>query len=100
MNKVIALLILMSAGILTSCGDVHMVRDSGSSLHQYVYAVPDRQTGNIAGNYAPLGDLYVEQEQTVKFYAGYSIGDQIYTDESLQQYYEGLTWKSVTSTST
>lgn len=93
MNKVIALLILMSAGILTSCGDDHMVRDSGSSLHQYVYAVPDRQTGNIAGNYAPLGDLYVEQEQTVKFYAGYSIGDQIYTDESLQQYYEGLTWK-------
>ncbi len=92
MNKFLASILFLSMCLLVSCGDDSLIRESEGELHQYVYGVPDRYAGNIVGNFAPLGNLYIEQGQTVRFYAGYSNGEQIYIDETLQQYYGGHSW--------
>ncbi len=87
------LIILASANLfLADCSDDHLASGSGNRLQQYVYAVPDGYAGDIVNNADPLGDLYLEQGQTIRFYAAYGIEKSIFTDEALQQYYGGCSW--------
>lgn len=79
--------------VLIACGDEHLIDQNTPVLKQYVFVGPDGFNGDIAAYYNPIEEFYVEQGQTIKFYAGYSAGAQIYTDETLQQYYNGLLWK-------
>jgi len=78
--------------VLISCGD-HLADEDAPILQQYVFANSSMYSEDISNYYEPIGDLYVEQGQSLRFYAGYSIGKKIYTDETLQQYYGGLLWK-------
>ena len=77
---------------LAACGDEHLVDKDPITLKQYVFVGPDGFSGDIANYYDPIETFYAEQGQTIKFFAGYSAGGSIYTDESLQQYYNGLLW--------
>ena len=77
---------------LLACGD-YLADEKASELTQYVFATSSMYTEDISNYYEPIGDLYVEQGQSLRFYAGYSIGGSIHTDETLQQYYGALTWK-------
>lgn len=98
MNKLLYILLFAFILVLTSCGDDHLIDKNAPTLKQYVYATPDGVNGDIATFYDPASDIYVEQGQTIKFFAGYSIGGSVFTDETLQQYYNGLLWKIDEST--
>lgn len=78
--------------ILLACGD-HLADEDTPVLQQYVFASTSMYSEDIPNYYDPIGDLYVEQGQSIRFYAGYSVGGKIHTDEALQQYYGGLLWK-------
>ena len=92
MNRQILFIPLLATLFLSACGDEHLASESGNNLQQYVYAVPEGYTGDIVNNNDALGDLYLEQGQTVRFYAAYGLGKVIFTDETLQQYYGGCSW--------
>ena len=86
------LIIAATAFTLFACGD-HLPDEDSPVLEQYVYASASMYSSNTPDFYTPVSDLYVEQGQALYFYAGHSIGDGIYTDESLQPYYNSLLWK-------
>ena len=92
MIRTFQILVCALAVVLVSCGDDHLIEDN-HVLKQYVLVAPDGFSGDISNYYDPIDELYVEQGQTLKFYAGYSTGGLIYTDETLQQYYSSLLWK-------
>ena len=75
------------------CKSEHLVDKNYSKLSQYVYVAPDGFNGEVSKYYEPIEELYVEQGQSVKFFAGYSNGHGVFTDETLQRYYNGLLWK-------
>ena len=91
MNRLLLSIPFLSAIILAACGDDHLASDS-ENLQQYVYAVPDGYSDDIVTKNDPLGDLYLELGQTVRFYAAYGLGQTIFTDETLQEYYGGYAW--------
>lgn len=93
MNKFQYILLCALAFLLGSCGDDHLVDKNTPKLSQYVYVAPDGFNGEVSKYYQPVDELYVEQGQSVKFFAGFSSGYGIFTDESLQRYYNGLLWK-------
>ena len=95
MNKLSYLSLFAFIIALASCGggDEHLIDKDAATLKQFVFAGPDGSNGDIANYYDPVDEIFVEQGQTIKFFAGYSIGQRIYTDETLQQYYNGLLWK-------
>ena len=84
MNRQILFIPLLATLFLSACGDDHLASESGNNLQQYVYAVPEGYTGDIVNNNDALGDLYLEQGQTVRFYAAYGLGKVIFTDETFQ----------------
>lgn len=92
MNRLSLYALSALALLFSACGDDYRVDDSNPKLSQYVFGISDGASGNIVNFYTPLGDLYIEQGQTVKFYAGYSYDDAIVIDESLQEYFSGLSW--------
>ena len=92
MNKKTSALLWCAMILLVSCGDDHLVKDEEGTLSQFVYAIPDGFSGNIPSYYDPVDTLYVEQGQTIRFYAGYSYSDAIYTDDALQDYYGEHIW--------
>ena len=92
-KKTFAPLALFAVALLCSCGDDHLVKNESGSLQQFVYATSDGFTGDVTSYFDPLDTLYVEQGQTVHFYAGYSLGKEIYTDETLQDSYSEIKWK-------
>ena len=98
MNKLLYIVSLVFLFALTACGDEHLIDKNAPTLKQYVFAGPDGISGDIANYYDPATDVYVEQGQTIKFFAGYSVGSYIFTDETLQQYYNGLLWNIEEST--
>ena len=98
MNKLLCISLFALSITLTACGDEHLVEQETATLKQYVFAGPDGFNGYIANYYDPVTEIYVEQGQTIKFFAGYSAGARIYTDETLQQNYNGLLWKIDEST--
>ena len=91
MNRLILSILLYAVLFLSACGDDHLASES-NNLQQFVYAVADGYTGDIVNNNDALGDLYLEQGQTVRFYAAYGLGKAIFTDETLQQYHGGCSW--------
>ena len=93
MNKFLYILLCTLPLLLASCGDEHLVDKNYSKLSQYVYVAPDGFNGEVSKYYEPIEELYVEQGQSVKFFAGYSNGHGVFTDETLQRYYNGLLWK-------
>lgn len=93
MNKLLSISLCALAFALLACGDDYLIDKDSPKLKQYVYSAPDGFNGDVAAYYDPVTDLYVEQGQTIKFFAGYSAGAHIYTDETLQAYYNGLLWK-------
>ena len=96
MNKFLKIFPFATAAlifILAACGDDHLVDTESNILRQYVFAGPDGYNSEISNRYDPVDEIYVEQGQTLRFYAGYSAGGPIYTDETLQPYYSGLLWK-------
>lgn len=93
MNKLSYISLLAFIIALAGCGDEHLIDKNAPTLKQYVFAGPDGSSGDIANYYDPVDDIFVEQGQTIKFFAGYSTGERIFTDETLQQYYNGLLWK-------
>jgi len=97
-NKLLYIPFLAVSIALTACGDDHVINQDTPTLKQYVFAGPDGFNGDIANYYDPITEIYVEQGQTIKFFAGYSAGARIYTDETLQQNYNGLLWKIGEST--
>lgn len=98
MNKFLNIWLLATTFILIACGDEHLIDKDSNALTQYAFAGPDGYSTEISNRFAPLEEVYVEQGQTLRFYAGYSIGGLIYTDETLQAYYNGLLWKIGEST--
>ena len=98
MNKFLNIWLLAATFILIACGDEHLIDKDSNALTQYAFAGPDGYSTEISNRFAPLEEVYVEQGQTLRFYAGYSIGGLIYTDETLQAYYNGLLWKIGEST--
>lgn len=97
-NKLLYIPFLALSIALMACGDDHVINQNSPTLKQYVFAGPDGFNGDIASYYEPITQLYVEQGQTIKFFAGYSTGERIYTDETLQEHYNGLLWKIGEST--
>ena len=93
MNKFLSTSLAALFLVLAGCGDEHLVDNEANVLKQYVFAGPDGFNGNISNYYDPVDELYVEQGQSLKFYAGFSTGALIYTDETLQPYYSGLLWR-------
>ena len=96
MNKFLKIFPFATAAlifILAACGDDHLIDTESNILRQYVFAGPDGYNSEISNRYDPVDEIYVEQGQTLRFYAGYSAGGPIYTDETLQPYYSGLLWK-------
>ena len=93
MNKFLSTSLAALFLVLAGCGDEHLVDNEANVLKQYVFAGPDGFNGNISNYYDPVDELYVEQGQSLKFYAGFSTGVLIYTDETLQPYYSGLLWR-------
>lgn len=98
MNKLLSIWLLAAVFALVACGDEHLVDKDSNVLRQFAFAGPDGYNTEIANRFAPLEDVFVEQGQTLRFYAGYSIGGLIYTDETLQPYYNGILWKIGEST--
>ena len=66
MNRLILSILLYAVLFLSACGDDHLASES-NNLQQFVYAVADGYTGDIVNNNDALGDLYLEQGQTVRF---------------------------------
>ena len=92
MTKVKLFALASSALTLLACGE-HLADENAPVLTQYVFATSSMYSEEISNYYEPIGDLYVEQGQSLRFYAGHSIGGRIHTDETLQPYYGGLSWK-------
>ena len=92
MNK-FAFLLLALAFALVACGDDHLVDKSAPKLTQHVFIGPDGYSGQVFTYYDSVNEFYVEQGQSLRLYAGYSIGGPIYTDETLQPYYNGTLWE-------
>ena len=76
---------------LLACGD-HLVNEDSPSMEQLVFASASMYNNGETNFYEPISDLYVEQGQSLYFYAGYSIDGKIYTNDSLQQYYNSILW--------
>lgn len=91
MNKGILFILCAIALTFIACGEDHLANKSSNELRQYVYALPDGSSEDIT-SLGPIGDLYVEQGQTIKFYAAYGFDQVVFTDEALQEYYSDLSW--------
>ena len=92
-NRLLSLCLYACAALIIGCGDEHLVNEKEGMLGQYVYVTPDGYVGNVAELYTPIGEnLYVEKGQTVKFHAGHSLKGYVYTDETLSDYYGGVSW--------
>ena len=72
MNKLSYISLLAFIIALAGCGDEHLIDKNAPTLKQYVFAGPDGSSGDIANYYDPVDDIFVEQGQTIKFFAGYS----------------------------
>lgn len=81
--------ILVATCSFTSCANDDI---NEHKLTQHVYATPENFNGSVSNYFEPLENLYVEVGQSIKFYAGYSIDNNIVTDDTYQSYYSELNW--------
>lgn len=84
---------VLFALLYISCGNDYLVTENKAPLTQYAFISSDEFSNDGKPIYTKLESLYVEMHQSVRFYAGYSNGENVFTDGTLEEYYGGLDWQ-------
>lgn len=92
MNKLLFILIAL-AYFLCSCGDSHYAKDESPKFEVSIYIVPDRYTGDIDEHFSSTTQVYAEQNQTLRFYAGLNIDGQSILGDSVFNYIDNILWE-------
>lgn len=77
--------------VLSSCGDDYLASNT-TTMRAFVMAVPDRYAGNL-GNIPVQEYIYVEQNQSVKMYAGVILDNNQYFGDDIIPFYKSITWE-------
>jgi len=78
---------------LMACGDSHMVKDSDlQTLDQHIFVIPDYFSGQPYNYAQPTSVVYLDTNEAVKFWAGYSLNGTYLTTELSEDYYLSHSW--------
>lgn len=77
---------------LVSCSDALYSEESGVSLKQCIYVVPEHHLDDITSTVYPVNNIIVEKGQSLKFVAGYSINNELSTSDTTAKYYTSVHW--------
>lgn len=90
MNKLLLILIIV-ASFLCSCGSDYYAKEA-SSFDVCLFVTPDRYSGEVAPYFSPKKEIYAEQNQSLKVYAGLKFDDKTIVGDSIYNYVESIRW--------
>ena len=78
---------------LSSCGEDSIVsQDDIPQLVQHMFVLPDRLTGQPYLYTTPTNVVYLDTNETVKFWAAYSLNSQYLTSDNAENHYLNHSW--------
>lgn len=91
LTSVLAMLAAMAA--LLACGDSHLVEESDQpTLLQHIFVLPDRYAGQPYNYDSPVTTVYLDTNQSVKFWAAYSLDGTFITSDSAEEHFLSHSW--------
>lgn len=80
--------------ILWACGDNYQLSEGSTpKMEQFVFVVPDKSSGEPFFSYSPIGTVvYIDVDESVKFWAGYTLDGHFISTESAPDYYLNHLW--------
>ena len=89
-NKILFVLYLLASLLFIACGESHLA-EAQEPLRSFAVIVPEKYAGNI-DNYPIQSQIYIEQNQTLKFYLA-TIKDGIQNfGEDAYPYFKNVLW--------
>jgi hypothetical protein len=84
---------LATAVAFFACGDSHLVEDSDQpTLDQHIFVLPDRFAGQPYNFGSPATNVYLDTNQSVKFWATYSLDGQFISTDADEELYLNHNW--------
>ena len=78
---------------LFACGDSHLLQDSDSpTLRQHIFVVPDRYSGQPYNYDQPVTVVYLDTNESVKFWAGYSLDSAYLASDAAEDHFINHAW--------
>jgi hypothetical protein len=88
-----AVLALAAMFAVSGCGDDYLVSENNvSNLKQHIFVLPDRYSGQPYLFSVPVKTVYLDTNETVKFWAAYSISETYMTSDSADKHYINHSW--------
>ena len=89
--SVISMLAAMTA--LLACGDSHLVEESDQpTLGQYIFVLPDRYSGQPYKYGSPSTTVYLDTNQSIKFWASYTLDGRYIPSDSAENHFLNHSW--------
>ncbi|MCQ2060797.1 MAG: hypothetical protein MJY47_04325 [Fibrobacter sp.] len=79
---------------LWACGDDYKISESSTlQMEQFIFVVPDKVSGEPFLTHSPIGTVvYIDVDEPVKFWAGYTLDGHFISTESAPDYYLNHLW--------
>lgn len=82
----------ITAGIV-ACGDSHLVQESDQpTLRQHIFVLPDRLTGQPYNYGSPVTTVYLDVNESVRFWAAYSLDGRFTPSDSAEDHFLSHSW--------
>lgn len=89
--SILTTLVIMQ--VFLACGESYLVEESDlSTLNQYIFVLPDRYSGQPYNYGPPSTTIYLDTNQTVKFYASYSLDGHFIASDSAENHFLNHSW--------
>ena len=78
---------------VSGCGDDYLASENDiSKIEQYIFVMPDRFSGMPYIHSNPVNTLYIDTNETVKFWAAYTINGTFIPSDSADKHYINHSW--------
>ena len=94
MKRLASILSIFAAtAAIIACGESHLVEESDQpTLRQHIVVLPDRYAGQPYNYGSPATTVYLDTNQSIRFWASYSLDGQFISSDSAEDHFLNHSW--------